>query len=179
MEQGVEDKTHSTLYSWTLSSGTLMDSALTSLNLHQEKEALCSHFMSVGNTLILHKVLSWQIMFCVGMNTLLVKGQTVELQCWLWTISSLVGLFLEMLIADTVPRASHFHRWPSGVWITGCETNGALVEIFLLSHLQSGYGNWSVNWLHLSYTQGNIYPEAYCHHHKISWRIHLKNLISL
>ena len=43
-----------------------MASTLTSSNLHQKKEALCSHFMSVGNTLILYKVLSWQIMFCVG-----------------------------------------------------------------------------------------------------------------
>jgi hypothetical protein len=37
----------------------------------------------------------------------------------------------------------------------------------------------SMNRLHLSYTQGTIYPETYCHHHKVSWRIHLKNLISL
>ena len=112
------------------------------------------------------------------MNTLLVKGQTVELQCWLWTISSLVGLFSEMLIQ--YPGQAIFTDGPLKYEsITGCETNGALVEIFLLSHLQSGYGNWSANWLHLSYKHGTIYPEAYCHHHKISWRIHHKNLISL
>jgi hypothetical protein len=109
----IRRRIHPTLHSWTLSSGTLMDSTLTPLNLHQKKKALCRHFMSVGNTLILYKVLSWQIMFFVGKNTLLVIGQTVELWRWFWTISSFVGLFSEMPIANTVPRASHFY---SGVW---------------------------------------------------------------
>jgi hypothetical protein len=112
-------KAHSTLYSWTLSSGTLMDSTLI-LELTSRK----------GGTLQpLHvcrkhpyPVQSAFLTDYVPCRYEHINSEKANSGTAMLTLDNIFSCRVILRIADTVPTASHFHRWPSEVWITGCET---------------------------------------------------------